>query len=70
MCVVVTFVLIVNSDIVLGRIAQFYLKRLCAYNSDHRNFFFLRAVATEKKSKPYLIDFQHRNSPILIGQSN
>lgn len=34
-CVVVTFILIVNSDIVLGRIAQFYLKRLCAYNPDH-----------------------------------
>lgn len=34
-CVVVTFVRIVNSDIVLGRRKQFYLKRLCAYNSDH-----------------------------------
>lgn len=57
MCVVVTFILIVNSDIVLGRIAaQFYLKRLCAYNPDH-NIYWER----EEEKKSSSSDWKRKN---------
>lgn len=49
MCVVVTFSLIVNSYIVLGRTAQFCVKRLCAYSPDHKKKIFRLSFSTGEK---------------------
>lgn len=75
-CVVVTFVRIVNSDIVLGRRKQFYLKRLCAYNSDHsrekeeekKNFFVCLWVCMSLCCdwKLYEIEIQNRKNTIIL----